>query len=258
MKPINEGSVRSIERGFRILSEVSRNKGVTPSELSKTLGIPRPSVYRILNSLEELGYVKCSSTDNRFRVTIKTREISDGYDDETLVSEMGGPAIVALQREVVWPVELMTYENGFMMVRESTLARSPMSIDRNMIGKNAPVLRTAAGRAWLAFSSDKEREICLNLLWLRNDPDDIPFLEPRMLNSLMSRCQEAGHGMRLGENFLPKTSSIAMPVKHDGHIVACISVIWITSALSYAQARDTLVAPMRLAVAEIEKSFLDN
>lgn len=257
MEPASEASVRAIERAFRVLSEVSRNKGITPGELAKILGIPRPTVYRILSSLQTLGYVTSIADDNRYSVTLKTRTLSDGYDDETLAGELGVPAIIALQREIVWPVELMTYEDGYMMVRESTLARSPMSIDRNMIGTNAPVLRTAAGRAWLAFSTDKERELCLNKLRLRNDPDDIPFLEPTMLSELLRNCRDVGFGMRLGESFLPKTSSIAMPVIHDERIIACLSVIWITSALSYAQAREALVEPMKRAVDELEKGLLE-
>lgn len=255
MERISEASVRSIERGMRVLSEVSSNKGATPGEIAKSLSIPRPTVYRILSSLEALGYVKSSEPGNRFHVTIKTRSIADGYDDDTIASEFGSPAIQELQREIVWPVDLLTYEDGVMMVRESTLSASPMSIDRNMIGTRGPVLRTAAGRAWLAFSPEKEREICLNMLRLRNDPEDAPFLEQRMLYSLLKKCREMGHGMRLGEKYIPKTSSIAMPVKHNDQIIACLSVIWITSAMSYAQAQKTLVEPMTKAVQGMEKSL---
>lgn len=255
MERISEASVRSIERGMRVLSEVSRHKGVRPAEVAKALGIPRPTVYRILSSLEALGYVKSSSPDNRFRVTIKTRAIADGYDDETIASEFGSPAIQDLQSEIVWPVDLLTYEDGVMVVRESTLSKSPMAIDRNMIGTRGPVLRTAAGRAWLAFSPDKEREICLNMLRLRNDPDDIPFLEQGMLDNLLNKCREVGYGMRLGEKYIPKTSSIAMPVKHNDQIIACLSVIWITSAMSYSQARETLVGPMKKVVLSMENNL---
>lgn len=46
-----------------------------------------------------------------------------------------------------------------------------------------------------------------------------------------------------------------MPVKHDGQIIAYLTVIWITSVLSYAQARETLVGPMIKPVKEMDQSL---
>jgi DNA-binding IclR family transcriptional regulator len=76
-----------------------------------------------------------------------------------------------------------------------------------------------------------------------------------MLDSRLTTCREVGYGVRLGEKLLPKTSSTAMPVKHEGQIVACLTVIWITSVLSNAQARETLVGPMIKPVKEMEQSL---
>jgi len=255
MSAKDDSNVRAVERGLRILSAVSRAKGILPGELSKALDIPRPSVYRILGSLEGLGYVVRSATDNRFRVTLKTREIAEGYDDETQAGTLGGPVIVALQQDIVWPVDILTYENGAMVIRESTLARSPMSINRNMIGTHAPILRTSAGRAWLAFAPDKERDLCLDILRERADPEDLPFLEPRNLATLLSNTREQGHGMRYGEKLLPETSSFAMPVIVGTRVICCINVIWITSALSISAARDTLLDPLRRAAQKMAEQF---
>lgn len=257
MTDTRDPKIRAIDRGLQVLTAVSQGKGVSPGELAKSLDIPRPSVYRILGALEVLGYVIRSSTDNRFRVTLKTREISEGYDDETIAGQLGGSIMVALQRKIVWPVDILTYENGHMVIRESTLNRSPMAINRNMIGRHAPMLRTSAGRAWLAFAPDKEREICLNMLRERADPEDLPFLEPQNLNSLLAKCREQGYGMRLGESLIPETSSFAIPVFKQEQIVCCINVIWITSALSAADARKTLLEPLRNAAAKMTELMTD-
>lgn len=251
----DDNYVRSVERGLRILSEVSRSKGIVPGEVSKRLGIPRPSVYRILGALETLGYVARSASDNRFRVTLKAREIADGYDDETQAGALGGPVMVGLQRQLVWPVDILTYENGAMVIRESTLNRSPMSINRNMIGTRAPILRSSAGRAWLAFALDKEREICLNMLRLRNDPEDLPYLDPTHLAQILACTRNQGYGLRHAEKLLPETSSFAMPVIVDARVICCINVIWITSALSIADARNTLLEPLRQAAAKMAEQF---
>ena len=245
-------SIRALARGLEVLREVSRSRGVRAAELARSLDIPRPTVYRLLETLEHLGYVSRSATDNRFRVTLKTRTIADGYDPETQIGEIAGPVLAQLGRELVWPIDISTHEDAAMVVRETTHGRSPMSIDRNMIGRRLPMLRTASGRAWLAFSPNSEREVCIQTLRTRDEAEDRPFLEPTNLNAMLGLCRDKGFGMRLGESFIPKTSSFAIPVRHLGTVRACVTVIWITSALSPARAERELVAPLLNAAVEIE------
>jgi IclR family mhp operon transcriptional activator len=252
----DSNSIRSLVRGLEVLREVSHARGVRAAEIARTLNIPRPTVYRLLETLEHLGYVSRSATDNRFRVTLKTRTIADGYDPETQIGEIAGPVLSRLGRELVWPIDISTHEDAAMVVRETTHGRSPMSIDRNMIGRRLPMLRTASGRAWLAFSQTSERDVCIQTIRNRDDSADRPFLEPTNLNAMLGLCREKGFGMRLGESFIPKTSSFAIPVRHLGTVRACVTVIWITSALSPTRAERELVAPLVDAAAEIEARLL--
>lgn len=248
-----EGSgVRALARGLQILREVSRSRGVRAGDLAKMLGIPRPTVYRLLETLEQLGYVSRSATDNRFRVTLQTRAIADGYDCETRIGEIAGPALGRLGNCLVWPIDISTYEDGAMVIRETTHGRSPMSIDRNMVGYRLPMLRTASGRAWLAFAPEQQRRVCIELLRERDDPEDRPFLDPSRLASLLAHCRQRGYGIRIGESsFLPKTSSFAAPVMVNGLVRASVTVIWITSALSPIRAEAELLGPLQAAAVEI-------
>jgi len=61
--------VRAFKRGLDILQEVNRSGGIRAGEIAWRLDLPRPTVYRLLETLEELGYVARSASDNRFRVT---------------------------------------------------------------------------------------------------------------------------------------------------------------------------------------------
>lgn len=251
-------SVRALSRGLNVLAAVSNGKGSKPAEIAKLLGIPRPTVYRLLETLEELGYISRSASDNRFRVTLKTRAIAQGYDAETQIGEAAGPILARLSSEIVWPIDLTTYEEGAMVIRETTHARSPMSIDRNMIGFHLPVLRTASGRAFLAFSTPSIREACLDVLRARDDPLDRPYLDPTFLENLLATCRAKQHGMRLGESFIPKTSSFAVPILKDNQVQACITVIWITSALSTARAEQELLPSLRTAATKVAQALNDD
>ena len=154
--------VRAFKRGLDILQEVNRSGGIRAGEIAWRLDLPRPTVYRLLETLEELGYVARSASDNRFRVTRRASSLGDGYDPGVVICQAAAPFIADLSKRLIWPVDLSTYENAAMVVQETTHQRSPLSIDRGMIGRRVPMLRTATGRAYLAHCPDRERDVIIN------------------------------------------------------------------------------------------------
>ena len=243
--------VRSIQRGLDVLSEVNRSGGIRAAELAQRLGLARPTVYRLLETLEELGYVRRSGSDDRFRVTRKASSLGDGYDPGLIISEAAMPVIGTLGKQLVWPIDLTVYENAAMVVQETTHAQSPLSIDRGMIGRRLPMLRTSAGRAYLAFCPDAEREIIVKHIARIEDPDDRPFLERGYLDKLLAETRARGFSERTDGEYNVKTSSIAVPVLKAGDVLGCISIIWIRTALDAREAIAQFADPMIKAAAEL-------
>src|SRR5262249_16958201 len=145
-----DGSVRSLVRGLALLELVNEMGGVRPADAARMLDLPRPTAHRLLETMEELGYVRRSPSDNRFLVTLKARRLSGGYDTDVQLSEAAGAILSRLLHDLVWPVNIATYRSGMMVVRETTHERSPLSVDKGMLGREVPILRTACGRAFLA------------------------------------------------------------------------------------------------------------
>lgn len=243
--------VRSIQRGLEVLSEVNRSGGIRASELAQRLDLARPTVYRLLETLEELGYVRRSGSDDRFRVTRKASSLGDGYDPGLIVSEAAMPVIGDLSKKLVWPVDLSIYENAAMVVQETTHAQSPLSIDRGMIGSPLPMLRTSAGRAYLAFCPVAEREIIVKHLARIDDPDDRPFLDRQYLERMLAETRSRGFGVRTEGEYNSKTSSIAVPIVKSSEVLGCISIIWIRTALEPAEAMQQFATPMMKAAAQL-------
>jgi len=250
----HRAGVRAFKRGLDVLQEVNRSGGISAGEVARQLNLARPTVYRLLETLEELGYVARSSTDDRFRVTRRASSLGDGYDPGVLVSQAAAPLLIALSKQLVWPVDLSIYENAAMVIQETTHSRSPLSIDRGMIGKRLPMLRTSAGRAYLAVCDDRERDVIVAHLRRIDDPDDRPFLEPENLAQMIEDTNARGYAKRDAGEFNEKTSSIAVPVKRDDVVFGCISIIWIRTALSLDEAVRTFAGPLREAAAAIRIS----
>jgi IclR family mhp operon transcriptional activator len=205
----------------------------------------------VLETLEELGYVRRSGSDDRFRVTRKASSLGDGYDPGLLISEAATPVIGELSRRLLWPIDLTIYENAAMVIQETTHAQSPLSIDRGMIGRRLPMLRTSSGRAYLAFCSPAEREIIVRHVARIDDPEDRPFLQHDYLDRMLTETRTRGFGLRAEGEYNEKTASIAVPVIKSSDVLGCISIIWIRSALDPREATSQFSAPLMQAAAQL-------
>lgn len=251
--PGRSESVRSLQRGLDVLREVNVSGGIRAGELAQRLALPRPTVYRLLQTLEELGFVARSASDERFRVTRRATNLGDGYDASLFVCQNAGPVLSELARKVIWPLDLSTYENAAMVIQETTHARSPLSIDRGMIGRRLPVVRTSSGRAYLAFCPEGERQVIVRHLRRLDEPEDRPFLENAVLTKLLGDSAARGFGVRTGGEFNPKTSSLAVPILCDGLVLGTLSLIWISSAIDVGEAIRQFIRPMQDAAATLAR-----
>jgi IclR family mhp operon transcriptional activator len=141
-----DGGVRSFERGLAVLVAMNRRKLPSVVELARDTRLPRPTVYRLLETLSQAGFVTRSSPHDRYCLARKVRTLSDGFVEDAWIADIAAPLMTQFTREMVWPVALLTFEEDHMLVRETTHEASTLSIDHGMVGRSLPVLRTAAGR----------------------------------------------------------------------------------------------------------------
>lgn len=228
--------VRALMRGLEILRHVNRAGAISPGRLAVELGLPRATVYRLLQTLEASGYVATSSSSNLVRVTRLATELGDGNSITSDLCQAAGKIFQEYAPKVIWPLDLLVYRDGFMDVQETTHGRSPVSIDQGVLGYRLPMLRTSAGRCYLAFCSEPERAIILDHLVRRNDPEDRPFLVPGHLARMIRETKERGIGIREAGEFRAKTASFAVPVLVNDTIVGCVSLIWIRTAMKLQRA----------------------
>lgn len=234
--PEKSDGVRALRRGLAVLRHINACGSTSAAEIARALELPRPTVYRLLQTLEEEGYVAFSASSSQVRVTRLAASLGDGYAAQARVCQAAGPVFGQYAPRLVWPLDLTIYEDAAMVIQETTHTRSPLSIDRGMIGFHLPMLRTSAGRAYLAFCPGEEREVILRHLRRIDDVQDRPFLDDTWLGRCLNEAREKGFAVRDGGEFRPKTSSMAVPVMVGARVEAVISIIWIRSALTLADA----------------------
>ena len=150
--------MRGALRTLHVLRALNVRNGATVVELSRDTGISRPALYRVLETLREAGYVALDLSRRHYCLTMLVRGLADGFNDEDWVTEIARPVLRRLQKSILWPVDLGTFMDNAMWIRETTRPASTLTIDRGVVGVRFPVLLSATGRAYLAFCPDDERE----------------------------------------------------------------------------------------------------
>ncbi|MGR3366480.1 MAG: helix-turn-helix domain-containing protein [Sagittula sp.] len=230
-KAISDSSIRALERGVAVLQAVNRLHGAKPGDIAEYTGIPRPSVYRLLKTLAEMGMVSKDHFSNRWRPTRHVKSLSSGFREEDWVCQVAVPHMIQLGRDVLWPLDLMTLRGYHMEVRESTHQISPYSVQHGMVGKQVPLIETASGRVLLANMADPDRQALLNL-FSEATGQKPPFItRDGVLETLLAKVRKLGVGIRSAD-FTPETGSISAPIWYEDRVFACLTLIWSTSSLS--------------------------
>lgn len=248
--PDKERLARGTLRTLTVLRALNLRNGATVGELAKATGISRPALYRILETLREAGYVAIDLGRQRYCLTMLVRTLAQGFTDEDWVTQVARPVLSALQRKVLWPVDLGTFVNDAMWIRETTRHASPLTIDRGVVGLRFPMLRGATGKAYLAFCPPEERELILHNLERSPTPGDPPLGEPQRIREMLERTRQQGYGRRHGEPPM-ESGAIAVPILLPDHVAGCITLTFIASALSPEEAATKYLADLIHAARQI-------
>lgn len=250
-------TVRGLTRGLAILNALNRELiGATPSRLSETTGIHRTTVRRLLETLQSEGYVRRSPSDDSYRLTLKVRELSEGFRDDHWISAIAAPLLGELLNEVVWPTDLTTLDVDAMIVRETTHRFSRLSFHRSMVGRRLPILETASGLAYLAFCPETEREELLELLAHQQGREGEIARNGREVERLILRTHRKGFGENYRDwDLEQRIASIAIPIRSGQLVLACLNLVYIADAMTIDQAAEKYLPAMKQTRKKIEASL---
>lgn len=237
--------IRSFARGLAVLAALNRHGSATALTLARETGVPRATIYRLLQTMLEEGYVGRGTADERYHLRLKVRGLAEGFEDEQWIRAIAGPALVELTHRTSWPCDISTLDGLAMVVHETTHRIAPLSIDRNMVGRKMPILGSSAGLAYIAFTSREERETLMALLAESNDPHDALARDPAQVSRLIAATQRRGYGLRQGGQIWPHTGSLALPVRIGRRLLGCISTIWMSRAISAKEGVSRCLEPLR-------------
>jgi IclR family transcriptional regulator, mhp operon transcriptional activator len=203
------------------------------------------------------GFVYRDSTDERYRLTILVRGLSEGFDDEAWVKEIAKPIIYGLCAEIVWPVSISTLSGTKMMLREATDHSTPLAIERYSAGFQLPLLITASGRVFLANCPPVQRDALIDILARSNKEEDKPARDRAELLRALAEIKSQGFATATRTRRIVDEYTVSVPVPLNDRTLAALTTRFIASALPLKTGLERFLPRLRQCAAKISTVFLE-
>lgn len=242
-----------VVRTLQVLRALNSQPVSTLDALHRQTSIPKSSIVRLLHTLESEGLVRRAPQYGAYYLTSEVTALSSGYHSEPRIVEASSPVADRLTRELKWPVSIAVKEGDAMVIRYSTIPKSPLSFFHSTINMRISMVTQAMGRAYLAFTDPVEREALIEML---SDPLDesSQAVDSISLRTVLEEIRTQGYALR-DPRVRPESSTIAVPIFEAQRVVATLGLTWFTTALSLDQAVTRFLVSLQQASTGITKSL---
>lgn len=216
-------TISAVEKTMHILESLaSEGAGATLAQLSTTLGMPKPTLFRYLTTLQEMGYVQKDPSTDGYTLGLKAFELGNLAMPQRTVREIALPEMHSLLDRFSETVNLGIMDRGQVLYLE--ILESPQAMKMSArVGSRDYAHATSLGKAMLAFMPDEEVETIVQVHGLpaRTEKTITTFTEFRQ--ELVS-VRRRGYAIDTGENE-PTARCVGAPIfDRFGQVAAAMSL----------------------------------
>jgi IclR family mhp operon transcriptional activator len=257
-------TIRGLERGLQVLQFLQSNPISSLHDVYATTRISKPSLLRILRTLEQSGLVSRRLGDGRYRVSANLTRVVRRRARYDRIAEAAAPVLDRLCQQISWPSDLLVPAGDHMEIAETSQTRSPFLIKVSGIGQPVNWLLSAVGRVYLAFCTEKEREGVLQTLATSDKPEDRLARDMRRLDRILAETRQRGYGIRDavfggGAYGNPPVNdglaAIAVPLMDRTRVHGAINILWIKTAFTIEDFAARHLTDLNAAAADIVTSL---
>ncbi len=214
---------RSLTKALALIEALASSpRPLTAVQLSRTLNLTRPTVYRILTTLVQHGFVTHEEDGSCFRLTFKLFDLGQRVLEGTDLLEAARPVLRKLRAHCHETVHFAVPENGRMVYLDKLEGSGPFCTN-SRLGRSVPMHCTALGKSVLAYlPTIKTRRVLLGQGMPRYTPRTIVALSA--MERELARVQRQGYAVDDVE-FEEGVRCVGAPIfDHLGMPIAAISV----------------------------------
>ena len=243
--------VPALQRGLQLLAQFTRDeRQLTGAELARRMELPRASVFRLLQTLEQLGFVERVGDSAHYQLGMAVLRLGFEYLASMELTELGRPIIDALASATGLSAHLVV-RDGREVVFVAKAVGSSFMFNSIQVGARLPAHATVLGRILLA---DVPMD-ALRALYLGVELSSFTAQTPTTLEDLKQAIDAdalRGYGISQG-GFESAISTIAAPVFDDHHRVSAAVSVTVPAQTVDPTAQDELVAQVRSAARRLSQ-----
>lgn len=262
MRDYQVKSIRALDRGLEVLGYLQKARTASLHDLYLATGLPKATLTRVLTTLEGRGLIWQRLADGAFMASHTYLPRSPQAHDEGFLVEVAAPCLERLCQKVNWPSILAVPRLTHMEVIETNRPRSYFShLALGPIGFRVNMMRSATGRAYLAFCGADERQAILQRLASSADPGNVLARKPSAVEKILDETRERGYGTRDADfgGHHEKTrresddqrDSIAVPIWAGHEVIAAVNLTWIHKVTTVDHIVKTCLPHLTQATREI-------
>lgn len=151
--------VRSVRRALAILKAFTVNdRSLTAAELGKRVDLSLPTLYRLLYTLEESGFIVSSGDPQQFRLGPAVGDLSHALSGHIDVAQLAEPMLQTVWQQARETVALFLKQGEHRVCVAELPSPHPLSFKRG-IGYRETLIFGASGHAILAHNGMGQTEL---------------------------------------------------------------------------------------------------
>lgn len=243
---------RAIIRAFQVFERLcASTKGKRISELTQETGLNKATIFRILATLQSLGYAERGQENECYLATLKILSLSNGLISGMELRTLAIPSLQKLVAEARQAVHFSVRDADETVIIEKMETDAYFRVVSH-VGRRSNLYSTGTGKVFLAMLKEEELNAYFERVPLHSLTPHTICNRLRLLDELQA-IRQAGYAVDRQENSLG-VSCIAAPVFNFAEAnVAAISVTGSTAEIEADESRLSVL--VRQAAASISRAL---
>jgi DNA-binding IclR family transcriptional regulator len=246
----NKYMVPALAQGLSILALFGRDQAsLSAPEIAQKLSLPRATVFRLLHTLQSMGYLRREADERQFSLGPALLGRGFEYLASLDLIEVAEPILRALRDRTGLSAHMAVLDGREVVYVARFAARTTIASSVN-VGTRFPVHATVMGRMIICEMSDTELAQLFSEKSLKRFTEQTP-VSLKALKTLLAEDRALGYAV--SQSFFEHgVSSIAAPVRDGaGKIVAAINITAVDAYIDRSSMHGELKDAVLAASAEI-------
>lgn len=222
-KSENKYVVPAVKRAIEILNLLEKSeKPLSLSEISKNFNYPRSSIFRILTTLENYGFVERDLANNTFTLGVRLSQLGIAKLNKLNLSYDSYKYLEELAKKTGENVYLAVLQNYRVVLIQRIDSPSMWSLV-TQLGLRSPAHCTASGQVLISEMSDEELSELVKKVGLKKYTEKT-ITRLSELKLRLKKVREQGFAV-VDREYNPELVAVAAPIRNAwGKIIAALLI----------------------------------